>query len=483
MDDHVSRILKMLEEGKISATEAQTLIAALQTEARASGASSASSARNESGAQASSPQAEAGKAKSFEFQWGQKRSLPTFDLSGLGKQISDAVRKIDPERMVREARAGMARGGKRFSAGFKGFTWFADFDDGRPENNLNYPVARGGESLDFDLPAGSTIQAENNWGSIAVFGGKEKVTLEYDKEAWASTEPEAQAVLEQIKVEAGMHAGESGSRLEIRVVAPEGWHQGTANLRLHVPESMVLKLATVFGEMRVENTSAPVEVHAISGIISLDNLKGDVHAEGISGEIRATNIGGALHIASKSGDIKAENLAKGGTIAGVSGDVRVSGVEGGRLEAKSVSGDVLVEKAGKSQPVDITAESVSGNLKLEDARGNITLKTVSGHVSGFGLDALTLQAQTVSGNVDAALEQPFAGTLSANTVSGDVSLVAPTTSNFRFTIATQSGKLDCAHDIHDGNRSETLWTGTVGTGAGNLTVQTRSGDVRLEKTA
>ena len=31
MDDHVSRILKMLEEGKITATEAQTLIAALKT--------------------------------------------------------------------------------------------------------------------------------------------------------------------------------------------------------------------------------------------------------------------------------------------------------------------------------------------------------------------------------------------------------------------------------------------------------------------
>src|SRR5262249_10728941 len=161
---------------------------------------------------------------------------------------------------------------------------------------FNYPVARGGESLDFDLAPGSTIQAENNWGSIAVFGGREKVTLEYDKEAWAPTDTEAQALLEQIKVEAGMHAGEAGSRLEIRVFAPDGWHCGTANLRLHVPDNMVLKLASVYGEVRVENMAAPVEVHAISGIISLDNLKSEVHAEGISGEIRAANIGGALQL-------------------------------------------------------------------------------------------------------------------------------------------------------------------------------------------
>src|SRR5205085_8562395 len=105
MDDHVSRILKMLEEGKISATEAQTLIAALQTEAKSSGSASGASARADGGSQSTAEKPEAGKAKSFEFQWSQKRAFPNLDLSGLGKQISDAVKKIDPERMVREARA------------------------------------------------------------------------------------------------------------------------------------------------------------------------------------------------------------------------------------------------------------------------------------------------------------------------------------------------------------------------------------------
>src|SRR5258705_9856635 len=122
MDDHVSRILKMLEEGKISATEAQTLIAALQTEARnnAAGSGSSGSTRTDGSSQASSAQPEPGKAKSFEFQWSQKPAFPNIDLSGLGKQISDALKKIDPERVVREGRARGARGGKRLSAGFTG---------------------------------------------------------------------------------------------------------------------------------------------------------------------------------------------------------------------------------------------------------------------------------------------------------------------------------------------------------------------------
>src|ERR1051325_4895656 len=100
MDDHVSRILKMLEEGKISAADAQALLAAVKPEERNSAGSSASSRPQDRESRAestSNSQQESTKAKSFEFQWSQRRGLP-FDLSGLGKQISDAVKKIDPER-------------------------------------------------------------------------------------------------------------------------------------------------------------------------------------------------------------------------------------------------------------------------------------------------------------------------------------------------------------------------------------------------
>src|SRR5438132_1595707 len=110
MDEHIERILKMLEEGKISAENASSLISALKTEAKpgssTAGASRPSNGQSDPGASKSAAsQPESAKSKSFEFQWSQRRGLP-FDLSGLGKQISDAVRKLDPERLVREARSG-----------------------------------------------------------------------------------------------------------------------------------------------------------------------------------------------------------------------------------------------------------------------------------------------------------------------------------------------------------------------------------------
>ena len=163
----------------------------------------------------------------------------------------------------------------------------------------------------------------------------------------------------------------------------------------------------------------------------------------------------------------------------MSGDVYVAHVEGGRVEAKSISGDVTVEHAGQQAPIDVALESVSGDLNLNQARGNIALKTVSAEVSANHLDATTLQSQAVSGDVSLQLDKPFIGTLTTNTVSGDVSLHFPNDSNFRFTLATQSGSLACDLAATDGAQSDTLRTGTIGTGAGTVTVQTLSGDVLI----
>src|SRR5437667_7258042 len=128
MDDHVSRILKMLEEGKITAEQAETLISALKT-AESKPASSAGPRPTESKAESPSGESEGSRAKSFEFRWSQKRAFPALDLSGLGKQISDAVKKLDP--MLKEARTGFQKGGKRWNERFRGWGWFAESDEGR----------------------------------------------------------------------------------------------------------------------------------------------------------------------------------------------------------------------------------------------------------------------------------------------------------------------------------------------------------------
>lgn len=516
MDDNIDRILKMLEEGKITAEQAERLISAIHEKAPPPPPPGNGQRTEEATAGAAGAHTEGSSAKFFDFSWGHRHTFP-FDLGGLGKQIAEAVRKIDPERILREARENIERESKRWQERMRAWSRMAEGEEGRPENPLGYPTARARETLTFDLPPDATIQVENNAGGIAVFGGSDRVVVEVEKEAWASTGADAEMRLRDMKVETMVHsaagewpppppppphspvpptpggsppppeppphptAAEGVSRLEIRVTVPEGWRDGTVNLRLRVPDAVRLRLGSSFGDVRVESTIGPVEVHTASGSVALEHLRGNVRAEAVSGEIRAKDIAGTLRLSSRSGDLHAERLARGGEITGESGEVHIEGVEGGRLEAKSVSGDVHIRDAGRQNPIEMVAETRSGDIELERAQGSIVLKTVSGDITAEHVQAGTLQAQTTSGDLKIEMDAPLTGTLSASTVSGDAEIRTPENSSFRFTLTTQVGELHCNHAVQDSRRTETLWTGTVGAGEGTVNVQTMSGDVRLNK--
>jgi DUF4097 and DUF4098 domain-containing protein YvlB len=496
MDEHISRILRMLEEGKISAVDAEKLISTLSAKQAApppppppppvspvgfSPPPPPVAERPEKKAETNSSAGEdqAG-THPFGFEWSQKKNFP-FDLSSLGKQISDAVKKIDPEKIVREAKTGVSRGGKRWQDKVRHWTRYLDGEEGRPENTLGLPASRATETLLFEVMPNATLHVENRFGAVTVLGGGDAVSIEVEKEAWDDTEEEAAARLKELKAETMSHQmpGVGATRLEVKVTAPEDWRDGYANLRIRVPVGVTLRVETVFGEIRVEGVTGEASVHTVSGAVSLENLGGDTRVEGISGEMRAVNIGGELHMAGKSGDIHVENLAKGGSVVGVSGDVLVRGVEGAKLEAKSVSGDVRVEDVGRSGRVETTVESVSGDVRLSRASGVVTLKTVSGDASAEDLTVTMLQAQTVSGDVTAKVSGAFDGTITANTVSGDVSLRLPGAAGFRFTLGTQTGEMRCGLAARDAHQTSTLYTGIVGGGEGTVTVHTRSGDVSL----
>src|SRR5687768_13826738 len=110
MEDHVTRVLKMLEEGKIGAEDAEKLISAIRKEQTvppppppppppgASWSAQQTPPRQDRTDEEAKP--DAGSAKSFEFSWSKKSGLP-FDLSGLGKSISDALKKLDPDKIVK----------------------------------------------------------------------------------------------------------------------------------------------------------------------------------------------------------------------------------------------------------------------------------------------------------------------------------------------------------------------------------------------
>jgi len=488
MEDNIARILKMVEEGKITAEDATKLIAALAAHRPAGapppppppphGAAGAPPPPHGPGRPERPPEPP-GSVKSFEFPWIGKPGAP-FDFADLGKQISEAVSKalkrVDPERFLRE------RGprGRRPWLPRHGFWGFAAAEGPeRPDNLRDLPCASSEDTVTFAATPDVFVVVENPLGDVRVIGGADQVSVQIRKDAWATSREEALVALNRIQVVTPPSESGPASRLEFRVQAPEGWRDGTADLLVRIPSQGSIEVHTAFGEVRAEAVGGALNVRTISGSVFVEEIGGAATIASTTGDIEAKGVSGAVTINTKSGSIRAEDLRRGAALSSVSGDVHAAQVEGGALEARSVSGDVRVEQAGIQTPVDLRMESVSGDIHLEHAHGNLSLRTVSGDITAEALEVGTLACETVSGDVRLYLDHPFSGSLTTTTVSGDVTVRIPPESHFRFSLTTASGDIACDHPSSDVNKAPNSSSGVVGTGAGQVVIQTRSGDVRL----
>ena len=466
MDDNVMRVLQMLQDGKITAQEAETLIAALR------------GAKVSPDATVETPLTEPDK-NGFSFSF-DKIKTPKIDLDDLGERISRAVAKVQPEKILKRVQAQIrtvSRSGASWSATVSARVrnW-TDGDDARPTSSGEQTEQIDEHEQECHLDPGAVVMIENPLGDIVVIAGEDgTATIKARKKVWGVNVEALKANSDQVEV--AVHG--TDSRLDIKVSAPDFFRCGTVDLELKVPKNIQARLSTRYGRNEIGGIEGRAEAVSTSGGIHLHDLGADARCESASGAIKLENILGMATVASQSGDIEARKIGRGLSANSASGDVSAEDVEGGRVETKSVSGDVRAARIGLENPVDITIESICGAVTLSDAGGAIGLKAVSGDVAADRIVGSRLQAQTVSGDVSVALREPFFGTMQLNTVSGDVSLTLPEGSNARVSLGSTSGELRCDHDATDITAGETLWTGQIGTGAGTINVQTLSGDAHI----
>ncbi|HET7631454.1 MAG TPA: DUF4097 family beta strand repeat-containing protein [Gemmatimonadaceae bacterium] len=156
-------------------------------------------------------------------------------------------------------------------------------------------------------------------------------------------------------------------------------------------------------------------------------------------------------------------------------------------------------------PATMTASvgTVSGDIRIQGAHGAVRATTVSGDLRLSDLDATSVEATSVSGDVHVAIAAmsgsggisarsvsgdldvrvgALAGTgdLTFRSVSGDVTITLPASLNADFAMSTVSGELDTDFPLtlngHVGRRSIDA---RIGTGGRQFKVSTVSGDVSL----
>ena len=166
----------------------------------------------------------------------------------------------------------------------------------------------------------------------------------------------------------------------------------------------------------------------------------------------------------------------------VRGDVAIKGGSG-TVTAKSVEGEVRVDGArGK-----VNVSSVNEKVVIADSSGDITADSINGGITMTGMDAKTVDASTVNGDITYEGKLADGGHYSFGTHNGNLSLGVPDNVNATFTIRTYQGSFSSdlplqgikPADVQRGRRVTTA----LGNGSADVSLETFGGSIRLRKGA
>ncbi len=163
------------------------------------------------------------------------------------------------------------------------------------------------------------------------------------------------------------------------------------------------------------------------------------------------------------------------SITTVSAEVVVSGFDGG-TNVKTVSGEVTLSRLGK----DLDVKTVSGEIQAKDVAGGLKLKTVSGDIAIVDGNCRWVDAKAVSGDVLLDLDLDPSGTYDVSTVSGAVAVRTTAEPNLAIDASSVSGRLTSDFGIAWNEKpGRKHLSETIGSGGARLWVKTVSGDLRV----
>lgn len=203
-------------------------------------------------------------------------------------------------------------------------------------------------------------------------------------------------------------------------------------------------LETLSGNVDVKNIMGPLKIKTTSGNINGALLGGNVSAQTVSGNISINDVQGQCALTSISGNVRATYVLNGAGLNTTSGNITLSDVVGD-TEIRTVSGEIGVSRLKGNAVVT----SSSGGIRVEEVVGLLDLTTISGAIKGQQV-MLTGPStfRNGAGNIDIMFAND-AEALSFNlkTVSGHISVYGLMAEKqlikgegpFRITGATTSG--------------------------------------------
>jgi hypothetical protein len=328
-------------------------------------------------------------------------------------------------------------------------------------------------SLNWSMPAGSTMVIRNPHGDVTVSGsssdGQIHVNVHTQTYAWKDSDA-AQKTKELQPTFSSDHGV-----LSLNVNSVEG---GEADLTVEIPRTSPVTIQADRGDVTVNEMSTPVTVSANHGDVDVSGIDNSVtlHVNDDDSSVTLHSIRGAVSVEGHSGDIEISEVTGALTLQGdffgsthlehINGAVRFNttrtqfsaarldeefSVDSDSLNANELLGPVILKTENKN----ITLDRVQGRVDVSNRNGSVELTNAA------PLDGITVHNQ--HGSVDVGLPGNVGFEVDAQTKNGDME------NDFGLTPEGSEG----THTLR----------GRIATGGPTVTIATTDGDVTIRRSS
>lgn len=250
--------------------------------------------------------------------------------------------------------------------------------------------------------------------------------------------------------------------------------QGRFNLEIQVPATYSVSLLDRHGDIRVSQMQGDVDLETNHGDITVEQIKGNALLHSHSGDVTAKGI---------SGNVNVDGHADDTTFSDIGGTLTLNGTYTGDLDVSHVAGQVKFT----SSRTDLQIAKVDGQLTMDGS--DLKANSVAGPFT-LRTEAKDIQLDNVSGNVhiddrrgDIELEPgtPL-GNVEVSTTGGEISIKLPETPGFQVDAESDGGEIqsDFSLNINNDRRTATA-TGSIGKGGPQIKLKTDRGTIQIKK--
>lgn len=168
------------------------------------------------------------------------------------------------------------------------------------------------------------------------------------------------------------------------------------------------------------------------------------------------------------------------SVENVRGDIAVKGGNG--VTAKSVEGDITIEGAkGKT-----TVSSINQGISVSGSSGEIYAETVNGPIALSRIEAASLEASTINGNITYEGAAVNGGRYRLTSHNGSITVAVPESSNATFAVRTYHGGFNSSLPVKGDRDPREAQKGrrvlfTLGNGSAEFELESFSGGIQLRK--